>query len=194
LVQPGFGNSDLESLVRQAQRGDRVAFERVVQGTARLVYAQIVGSVRDRQKAEDLTQETFLAAWKGIGSVQEAGGFRTWLLTLARNVVLDAAKFEGRQKRGAGRLPMALEDGERSVGAEAPGPEETVEAAEARERALVLLEELPEEYRQPLKMRYLAGADYAAIREQLGLSDGALRGMLARGMALLRERMTRMER
>ena len=54
-----------------------------------------------------------------------------------------------------------------------------------------MLEELPEEYRRVLSMRYLAGADYAVIREQLGLSDGALRGLLNRGMALLRERMGR---
>jgi DNA-directed RNA polymerase specialized sigma24 family protein len=58
---------------------------------------------------------------------------------------------------------------------------------------LRLLAELPEEYRQVLALRYLGGADYQAIRERLGLTDGALRGLLTRGMALLRERMSRLE-
>src|SRR5438067_445676 len=61
--------SPLAALAVRAQSGDRKAFELLVHHTARLVYAHIVASVRDRQKAEDLTQETFVAAWKGIGSL-----------------------------------------------------------------------------------------------------------------------------
>src|SRR5216110_2476198 len=90
---------ELPVLVARSQQGDRAAFEKIVQRTARVVYAQTVAMVRDRQKAEDLTQETFVAAWKGIAGVQMAGGFIAWLLTLARNTTLDAIKFENRQKR-----------------------------------------------------------------------------------------------
>ena len=75
---------DLPVLVAKAQKGDAAAFETIVRGTARLVYAQIVASVRDRQKAEDLTQETFLAAWKAIATVKSLSGFTSWLLVLAR--------------------------------------------------------------------------------------------------------------
>ena len=52
-----------------------------------------------------------------------------------------------------------------------------------------MLRALPEEYRLPLTLRYLAGADYAAIETQLGLSNGALRGLLHRGLKLLRARL-----
>src|SRR3954470_3719604 len=90
---------ELPVLVARSQKGDRAAFELIVRSTARLVYAQTVAMVRDRQKAEDLTQETFVAAWKGIAGVQLPGGFIAWLLTLARNTALDAIKFENRQKR-----------------------------------------------------------------------------------------------
>ena len=181
-----MGELDVSQLVVQAQRGDRGAFEQLVRVTARIVYAQIVASVRDRQKAEDLTQETFLAAWRSIQAVKESGGFVTWVLTLARNVVLDHVRAEGRRKRKDGTGPAAVGDaaaGERS-------PADEVERAEARANALRLLEELPADYRQPLMLRYLGGADYETIRRQLNLTDGALRGLLNRGMALLRERMT----
>jgi RNA polymerase sigma-70 factor (ECF subfamily) len=62
--------------------------------------------------------------------------------------------------------------------------------AEERGRVVEVLGGLPEEYRRVLMMRYLGGAGYEEIRRGLGLSDGALRGLLARGMAMMRERMT----
>jgi RNA polymerase sigma-70 factor, ECF subfamily len=181
---------DLSALVARAQKGDRVAFEKLVHGTARLVYAQIVASIRDRQKAEDLLQETYVSAWRAIGSVQSPGGFVTWLLTLARNTTLDAIKFEGRKKRG-GKDAATRSGLENDLPDDGLTPPENAELAEAREHALRLLDELPDEYRRPLALRYLAGADYDTICRQLHLTDGSLRGLLNRGMALLRERMTK---
>jgi RNA polymerase sigma-70 factor (ECF subfamily) len=179
---------DLPALVLKAKLGDRAAFERIVSATARLVYARIVASVRDRHRAEDLTQETFIAAWKGLSSLKEPAGFVGWLLTLARNTTLDALKFDARKKRQAERT--AAGEAADDLPAAGPAPGDAAEHAEAAAGAIRLLEELPEEYRDPLMMRYLAGADYQTIRGALNLSDGALRGLLNRGMALLRERMS----
>ena len=75
-----------------------------------------------------------------------------------------------------------------------PAPPEELERTEARTYALKLLDDLPADYRQPMMLRYLAGADYHTIRRQLNLTDGALRGFLNRGMALLRERMSQSEK
>ena len=200
-----MADPDLTVLAARAHKGDRAAFEKIVQATARLVYAQIVARVRDRQRAEDLTQETFVRAWKAIGTLATHEGITGWLVTLARNVTLDAMKAEGRLKRGggaeksdqgiAGKIPAAG-SGEAVEEArdDGPTPAESAEMNEAREHALAVLEELPEEYRSVLSMRYLAGADYETIRRALSLSDGALRGLLNRGMALLRERVTRLEK
>ena len=60
---------------------------------------------------------------------------------------------------------------------------------EERRRVLSVLESLPDEYRVPLSLRYLAGADYEAIAKQLALSNGSLRGLLQRGMKMLKEKM-----
>jgi RNA polymerase sigma-70 factor, ECF subfamily len=214
---------DLPALLARSQKGDRAAFDQFVHATARLVYAQIALSVRDRHKAEDLTQDTFLAAWKGIPALQSAQEPRAainWLLTLARNKVLDSLKFDRRLKRGGGGAGMGDPGAAASPGTVVPGPSpgspisrlatpplndpddlpgpdpaphESAELRESRQRALDILDELPDEYRRPLAMRYLADADYHTIRRALDLSDGALRGLLTRGMALLRERMTRPE-
>lgn len=185
-----MAEAEMTVLVARAKKGDRVAFEGLVRCTARLVYAHVAASVRDRQKAEDLVQETYVSAWKGIGSVEAKGEgkeFIGWLLAVARNVVLDAAKAAGRQKRGSGRVPEVIE--EERAASRWPTPAEAAEVNEAQEHALKVLEEMPEEYRMPLMMRYLGGADYETICSALSLSDGALRGLLCRGMALLRERL-----
>jgi RNA polymerase sigma-70 factor, ECF subfamily len=189
---PAAADPDLSSLVRKAQSGDRPAFEQLLRATARIVYAQIVHTLPDRHKAEDLTQETFLAAWKNIHTVKDPAGITTWLLTLARNTLLDHARTESRLKRKTPSGPLS-EAAEGEAAAPDPSPPEEVERLEARIHALQLLDDLPADYREPLKLRYLTGADYHTIRRQLNLSDGALRGLLNRGMALLRERMSNTE-
>ncbi|HVX84388.1 MAG TPA: RNA polymerase sigma factor [Phycisphaerae bacterium] len=184
-------NLELATLVQQARAGDHAAFERLLRRTARLVYAHIAASVRDRHRAEDLTQETFVRAWKAIGTLEDASGLNAWLLAIARNVVIDAGKSRNRAKRGGattarvGVREQALEVADEATS----GPREMAERAEDRDRILALLEELPEDYRRVLRMRYLGGAGYEDIRQALNLSDGALRGLLARGMAMIRERM-----
>ena len=61
--------------------------------------------------------------------------------------------------------------------------------SDERSRVLRLLESMPPEYREPLMLRYVGGADYDQIGRQLAISNGSLRGLLQRGMKLLRERM-----
>ena len=83
-------NQTDEALVLNSQQNDRTAFEELVRRTARLVFSRIYLDVGDAHRAEDLTQETFLTAWRSIAQVTEAKGFRTWLLSIARTVTLDA--------------------------------------------------------------------------------------------------------
>ncbi len=70
-----------------------------------------------------------------------------------------------------------------------PPPDKNAELTELRQRLLAVLRSLPEEYRLPLTLRYIAGADYDAISEKLGLTNGSLRGLLHRGLKLLRDRL-----
>ena len=75
-----------------------------------------------------------------------------------------------------------------SIPARSPSPPETAIAEESRQNVLALLRDLPEEYRLPIMLRYLNDFDYETIGRQLGLSNGSLRGLLNRGMTMLRER------
>ena len=180
-----------EALVGRSQERDRSAFEELVRRHARAVFSRIYLETGDTHLAEDLVQETFLTAWKSIHQVTEPGGFRAWLFAVARTVVLDASRRDRRKKRFAGRIngantfPRLAPDPQ-------PGPAESAEAQEERQRVLGLLRSLPQEYREPLTLRFIAGADYETIGQQLGLTNGSLRGLLHRGMARLRAELTRL--
>ena len=71
----------------------------------------------------------------------------------------------------------------------APSPPEELELDERRQRVLAALRSLPNEYRQPLVLRYLNDADYQTIARELSISNGSLRGLLSRGMKLLRDKL-----
>lgn len=171
-----------EKLVQRAQAGDREAFEDLVRLTSRLVFARLYLETGDRERAEDLTQDTYLTAFRSLHQVTDPKGFRPWLMTVAHSVVVDSFRREGRQKR-AGRRAAGDLDG---LPGEGPAPSKAAEDAESREEALALLRSMPEEYRAPLMLRYVGGADYETIGRQLGLTNGSLRGLLNRGASMLR--------
>jgi RNA polymerase sigma-70 factor (ECF subfamily) len=176
-----------QELAARSRTGDRAAFEGLVHRTARWLFAQMYLQTGDAHRAEDLTQETFFTAWQQIGALTDPAAFRGWLLTIAQRKLLDAAKAEKRKKRWGRRAPpVELE------AAIHPAASPVVTAAEKdqREKALAILRGLPQEYSVPLTLRYLAGADYQEITQQLALSNGSLRGLLQRGLAMLREKMS----
>lgn len=176
-------------LVQDARRGQRPAFEQLVRRTARLVYARIYLDTMDSHLSEDLVQETYLIAWKRIGNLEDLKSFRPWLLKIADSVVIDASRRATRRKRSGGSAKPRAAEVERVVDSQGALPDETASAHEQRRRVLEALRDLPEEYRHPLMLRYLSGADYDTIGKQLALTNGSLRGLLSRGLKLLRERL-----
>jgi RNA polymerase sigma-70 factor, ECF subfamily len=176
-----------EKLVRSARDGDRAAFEELVRRTSRLVFARLYLETGDTHRAEDLLQETLLQAFRSLKDLSEIRGFRPWLLKIAQNIAIDAARRDSRQKRAApvGVHHTTLEDArDRNL-----QPEQQAAREELRGQVLAVLRSLPEEYRLPLTLRYIGGADYETICTQLGLTNGSLRGLLHRGLKILRAKL-----
>jgi RNA polymerase sigma-70 factor, ECF subfamily len=180
-----------ETLVVRSRRGDRAAFEELVRRTARLLFAHLYLKTGDAHRAEDLVQETLLAAWKGIGRLEEPRTFRAWLVTIANSVLIDSMRREMRKKRKWGR--RGSEEEMLHAADSGMTPAQAMEVGEEQSKAVKMLESLPEEYRLPLVLRYVGGADYAEIGRQLAISNGSLRGLLQRGMKMLREKMKGIE-
>ena len=174
-----------EILVGRAQRGEHAAFEELVRRTSRLVFARLFLETGDSHQSEDLLQETLLTAYRTLGQLTKPDKFRSWLLKIAQNLAIDAARRESRKKRTPEPQIVKL----RQDAVVMLRPEEHAEKEELRQQVLAVLRELPEEYRLPLTLRYLVGADYETIQAQMGLSNGSLRGLLHRGMQRLRAEM-----
>ena len=173
------GESDL---VRRAREGDRTAFEELVRRTTRMVYAKLYLETGDPHQAEDLVQETFLRAYRSIHQVTDPAGFRAWLARIAGTVAIDAfRRSRAKRRTEPGRAPSVVLESVAAPAVDDPG------LAETREKARAVLQSLPEEYRLPLTMRYLDGADYETITTQLGMSGTSLRGILHRGLQMLRK-------
>ena len=174
------------ALVYSARAGDRAAFEEMVRRTSRLVYARLYLDTGDAHRTEDLLQETLMRAFRSVRSIENPEGFRPWLLTIAQNVLTDAARRDARQKRTEpprSDTPLAMVQGNDHP------PEADMQREEQRQQVLAVLRSLPEEHRLPLTLRYIAGADYDTISTQLGLTNGSLRGLLHRGLKMLKERL-----
>ena len=164
---------DLErDWVLRARKGDRGAFEEVVRATARLVWAYVHGLVKDPGWTEDLVQETFLRAWESIGTLQDPGAFRGWLFTIARRLAWRHAEVAGRS--------VAVADVPERAAAE-PEP------VEDDDRVRAALARLPERYRLPVTLHFVNGMEYGEISKTLGLANGSLRGLIARGTKKLRD-------
>jgi RNA polymerase sigma-70 factor (ECF subfamily) len=169
-------------LVRRAREGDRTAFEELVRRTARMVYSKLYLETGDPHQAEDLVQETFLRAFRSIQQVSDPEGFRPWLMRIAGTAAIDAYRRTAAKRRAEPRRASS-ETLDRVAAPEVDDPGR----AETRERARAVLQSLPEEYRLPLTMRYLDGADYETITRSLGMSGTSLRGILHRGLQMLRK-------
>jgi RNA polymerase sigma-70 factor (ECF subfamily) len=168
--------------------GDRAAFAELVRRTSRGLFARLYAQVQDAADAEDLLQETYLVAWKRLAQVTDSAGVRAWLLTIARTVLIDAARRKHRLKRG-GVLAFLGQNGLEQAPASAATPAADAMKEELRGQVIDALATLPAGCREPLLMRFIAGADYQTILRELKLTDGQLRGLLHRGMGLLRARL-----
>src|SRR6476660_4378518 len=163
---------------RAAIHGDREAFEMIIRSQSRALFAIAYGILQNREEAEDVVQDTLVKAWKTRWRVRDPQKLPAWLGTIARHRAHDLLRR---------RREVPLEDNEPSLPNLAdPSPNESDERL-AQVRAA--LSTLPELHRAALTLRYFEAMDYAAIERTLGLTNGALRGILGRALGTMRKRL-----
>jgi RNA polymerase sigma-70 factor (TIGR02960 family) len=192
-----------QTLVR-ARAGDADAFRELVEpyrGELQFHCYRILGSVQD---AEDLLQETLLAAWRGLGSFEGRASLRAWLYRIATNRCLNAVRDRGRHPK---ELPVMgeLPEPTRRTGPvwlepypdvllegladTAPGPEARYQAREAIGLAfLAALQHLPPRQRAVLVLRDVLGFRTAEVADMLGGTEASVKGALQRARATLQAR------
>jgi len=168
-------------LIGEALRDEDGAFERVIRLYGRKLYAVAYGVLQNGAEAEEVVQETFLKAYRLRGKVRSPETFPAWLAALARNAAVDLLR-----RRRTVPLPEGID--EFADGA-APLASADLEAAERRQRIGTLLGGLPETHRTAVTLRFLEEMDYESIARLMGISHGALRGILGRAMGTLRRKL-----
>lgn len=142
-------------------RGD---FARMARDHATSIYSLAIRLTGNRADAEDLVQETFLKAWRGIGDFEGRSRPRTWLVRILLNTARDRAR----------RAPAArLADEPAAAGIGDTG--DRVARRETLGRVLDAVSDLPPRQREVLLLRARGGLSYREIAEVLGIGEGAVK-------------------
>jgi RNA polymerase sigma-70 factor, ECF subfamily len=173
--------ADLDSLVREAQRGGVAAFEALYRRFAPKVYTLCLRLSADDGTAEDLTQDVFVRTWRKLDTFRWESSFETWLHRIAVNQALTALR--SRRRRETWEL---LSDDPAAVAPPArqshPGRILDLEKAIAA---------LPPGARTVFVLHDVEGYRHGEIARLMGLAEGTCKAQLHRARRLLREALTR---
>jgi RNA polymerase sigma-70 factor (ECF subfamily) len=170
-------NNDEAKLVRRAKDGDSGAFAQLYDQHQAAIYRYIFYRVGSEAAAEDLTSEVFVRLVESIDDFTYRGRpLVAWLYTIARNLVSDHHRRRGR----AVIVPL-----DESLQADACDPEAAADQALSQERLAEALEQLTEDQRQVLLLKFMEGLDNATVAQVLDKSYGAVKALQHRGLASL---------
>ena len=168
-------------LVRAAQVGDERAFEELVRRHAGFVHAVVRRLVESRHEAEEVTQEAFLRAWRGIDRFKADAAFSTWLYRIAVN---EAHRRRDRQP-GPDRQ-VSLEDQPVEPRETRPGPAQVAQQRSLYGALETAIAELRPELRTPLVLRDIQGLSTEEAAAVMELGEAAFKSRLHRARLAVR--------
>ena len=171
-------------LVRLAGSGDKEAFRELVERYQRRVLAVVMGMLHDREAALEVTQETFIKAFRSIGRFKGDASFYTWIYRIAVNLAIDHQRREWRRPladstRNTGNDGQT-EDILDRIGDEDPrgDPFEATKDSELRQRVLAAIDELTPDHKAVILLRELEGLSYEEISRVMQCSKGTVMSRL----------------
>ena len=185
LMAGSISKTDYTQFVKDLRRRDPSAVTELYNTYADRIYSLVFHQVdRNHEVAQDIVQETFVAALKSATKFRGRSKVYTWLCSIANNKVSD---FYRRQKRQAKyQTSKTLEPDQISIGALSP---ESVESTERQEMAKQVLLSLPLHYRQALIFKYVEEMSVLEIGKIMGRSPKSIEGLLARARRELRAKL-----
>lgn len=171
---------DLE-LVRRVQRGDQVAFDLLVQKYQHRL-AHLVGRyIRDPEEIEDVVQEAFIKAYRGLASFRGESAFYTWLYRIAINTAKNHLVSAGRRVPDQGVDASEAEQFDSgTLLQESDTPEHQVLTREIEAAVYEAIESLPQELKDAITLRELEGLSYEEIAEVMDCPIGTVRSRIFR--------------
>ncbi len=177
---------DEAAIIKQAQKGDVAAYNRLVLQYQSLVYNVVYRIMGEPQGAEDMTQEAFISAYKALNRFR-GGNFKAWLLRIATNACYDELRRYKRRPQSS--LDDLTEDNESFAFMRSPeeGPEAQQQRLEMMRAIEQCLEDLPEDQRITAVLRDVEGYDYNEIADITSSSLGTVKSRLSRARSKLRD-------
>ncbi len=173
-----------EELVAKLKRGEPTAVMELYTAYADRIYSLVFNQVDgNRDAAQDIVQETFLAASKSAGKFRGQSKVYTWLYSIANKKVAD---FYRRRKREAKYQTVSADS---QIELEASPDAGTMESEEKSRAVQVTLSSLPLHYKQVLILKYVEEMPVTEISQVMGRSPKSIEGLLTRARRELRERL-----
>ena len=169
-----------DQAVMRCQHGERDAFRYLVERYQDVVFGTAYNMTGNRALAEELAQEAFLSAWKGIRSFRRGRPFKPWLIRILVNAVM-----AHRRKRSVETTP--IEESEWPEDAEHPA-----DLAESRSEQQTLqqaIRGLGPEHRQVVVLRYFADMTVPEVARASGVREGTVKSRLHRAHQALRQQL-----
>ena len=186
-------------MVRQCIAGDQRAWNQLVSGQHRRIYAICYRFTNSQSDAEDLTQDVFLKVYRNLENFDPAkGSFQTWLTTLARNMLVDHFR-RTKLKRATDSMDVSLsgEDDGPTMAERLPdtgqNQEQYVAGLQLKATIQKALAELSPELREAVILRDLEDMDYKEIAVVLKIPEGTVKSRISRGRAELGRLLQRIE-
>jgi RNA polymerase sigma-70 factor (ECF subfamily) len=185
-----------EQFIERLKAGDPLAFDRLVEERSGDIYALLYRLTEDAEEARDLTQETFLQAFRNIAGFRGEADLKTWLYRIAVNQARNRWRWWKRRRRdrtvsldapaGHGQeAPLSS----RLVGSDEDDPERLTLARERESVLLAALGMLGRAYREVIILRDIEGLSYEEVATALDLNVGTVKSRLSRGRLELRRKL-----
>lgn len=184
-----------ETMIRRCQRGDEAAwealFEQHYEAVCRFLFQQSGGFTR--QDVEELAQEVFLAAIRGLDAFHGGSSLQTWLYRIAMNKGRDLIEKRRAAKRGGGRDPLSLDAPHPADGAvidppsSSPGPDAQTARNDEFEQLRAVMDRLGGPCRDLIELRYFGDLTYEELAAESDISPKTVTARLARCLQRLAE-------
>ena len=178
---------DEATLIERSREGDLAAFNALVAAYQDQVYNLCLRMLGSQQPAEDVTQETFISAYRNVGRMR-GPSVRSWLLRIAANACIDELRRRKRHPQlslDSRRNDDEIE-GSYDVPDSAPGPEQVAMRVELRQALEAELLQLPVDQRLAVVLCDVEGLAYEEIASAMGTSVGTVKSRISRGRSRLR--------
>lgn len=167
-------------VIRSVLDGNINDFEQLVTAYEKNVYNLALRMVGDPDDAADITQETFIKAYRALGSFRGDSKFSSWLYRIASNVCLDFLRSRSRRAQ----VPLSFENEDAEGEIELPdmsqNPEKVLMKKLSMEAVRRGMEKLPPKQRQILVLRELCGLSYAELAQTLSVEEGTVKSRIFR--------------